>query len=348
MDRPANGTHRETRTVSDQLSLFPPASPAAAARDSSADLAALEARHARLRAVRSALPPTLRMGTSSWSFPGWRGIVYSSAATPSALAREGLREYARHPLLRTVGIDRSYYAPVPEEDLRRYADQVPADFVCCPKAPASVTSYTIPGSPRPEPNPDFLSPRRMAEDLLVPFERWFAAHTGPIILQFPPLPPRARLDPSAFSEMLDRFLEELPRSREFAVEIRERTLLSDGYRRVLARHAVPHVCSYWSAMPMPGEQASLVRAGSASVLVVRLLMRPGTRYERQREHMAPFNRIVQQDEHMRRDVIDLLARAARNGQRAYLLVNNKAEGSAPLTIEALGETLASRLRLDGV
>ena len=143
--------------------------------------------------------------------------------------------------------------------------------------------------------------------------------------------------------MLDAFFDRLPRGRDYAVEVRERSLFTDIYRRVLARNAVAHVCNYWSAMPMPGEQADLIKAESAPFTMVRLLMRPGTRYEQQRSTMAPFNRIVQQDEHMRRDVTAILRRAAVSGHRTFLLVNNKAEGSSPLTIEAIAERLAGTL-----
>src|SRR5262245_47355549 len=52
------------------------------------------------------------LGTSSWSFPGWQGIVYDGRASETQLARHGLAAYARHPLLRAVGIDRTYYAPM--------------------------------------------------------------------------------------------------------------------------------------------------------------------------------------------------------------------------------------------
>ena len=93
---------------------------------------------------------------------------------------------------------------------------------------------------------------------------------------------------------------------------------------------------------MPGEQADLLDHTSAPFTMVRLLMRPGTRYEQQKETMAPFNRLVQQDEHMRRDTVDVLRRAAAAGQRAFLLVNNKAEGSSPLTVTALARQLAAQ------
>jgi len=147
------------------------------------------------------------------------------------------------------------------------------------------------------------------------------------------------LDGSAFAEMLDALLDRLPREAEYAVELRDRTLLTETYRRVVARNGAVHVCNYWSAMPMPGEQADLVEHDQAPFTMVRLLMRPGTRYAQQREAMAPFNRIVQHDEHMRRDTAALLRRASAAGQRAFLLVNNKAEGSSPLTIEAIARSL---------
>ena len=127
---------------------------------------------------------------------------------------------------------------------------------------------------------------------------------------------------------------------EFAVELRERSLLTPSYHRVLERHAAVHAANYWSAMPMPGEQAVLVPQASAPFVMVRLLMRPGTRYEQQREDMRPFNRIVQPDERMREEVVGILRRAAREKRRTYLLVNNKAEGSSPLTIEAIARRLA--------
>ena len=115
---------------------------------------ALEQRYERYRVLLASLPPGFRMGTSSWSFPGWLGIVYARKRSTSMLAKEGLHEYAQHPLLRTVGIDRSFYAPIPDEDLLRYADQLGDEFPCCAKAPAAVTSESIPGLNRHHPNPD--------------------------------------------------------------------------------------------------------------------------------------------------------------------------------------------------
>ena len=58
------------------------------------------------------LPTDIRLGTSSWFFPGWRGLVYDGVHPQVALSKQGLAAYAQIPLLRTVSLDRTFYAPI--------------------------------------------------------------------------------------------------------------------------------------------------------------------------------------------------------------------------------------------
>ncbi len=327
--------------MSDQLSLFEMAPPPA--DDAAGE--ALARVHAEAREIAAGLPSGLFFGTSSWSFPGWKGLVYSGPASATSIAREGLREYASHPLLTTVGIDRSYYAPIPIDDLRHYAGQLPEGFRCCTKAPAAVTALAIgaPGSAAAI-NPDFLSVDRLVDDLLAPFSLAFREHAGPIILEFPPFPRHRRLEPADFLARLDRFLELLPREFEYAVELRDRRLLTPAYRQVLARHQVAHTYNYWSAMPMPAAQALVVPPADLPFIIIRLLLKPGTWYEDQRERFKPFNALVEPDEAMREDVVDVSLRAIGGGRRVFVLVNNKAEGSSPLTVMALARKVRAAAR----
>ncbi len=67
------------------------------------------------RALASALNPRIRLGASTWSYPGWAGIVWDEGPYSEAvLAKNGLAAYAQHQLLRCVGIDRSFYRPLTE------------------------------------------------------------------------------------------------------------------------------------------------------------------------------------------------------------------------------------------
>jgi uncharacterized protein YecE (DUF72 family) len=299
----------------------------------------LEREHAETAEIAARLPGNVFFGTSSWGFPGWAGIVYSRRATPGQLAREGLAEYVRHPLLTTVGIDRGFYAPIPEEDLLRYAAQLPAGFRCCAKAPAAVTAAELPGQRTA--NPDFLRPDRFVEEMVEPFRAAFADHAGPFLLQFPPVGAGRRDRPAAFAAGLGRFLAALPRDFRYAVELRDPSLLTEEYRAALAHAGAAHVYNYATAMPMPEEQAAAVPFETASFAVIRLLLAPGTRYNDRREEFEPFDRIVAPDLEMRRQVVSLARQASSLGRDVFVLVNNKAEGCSPLTIRALAEMLAS-------
>ena len=94
---------------------------------------------------------------------------------------------------------------------------------------------------------------------------------------------------------------------------------------------------------MPGlmAQARVVPPEDLPFAVIRLLLRPGTWYEDQRAAFKPFNRLVAPDPTMRRDAIAVAGRALMRKKRVYFLVNNKAEGSSPLTIVELARRLVT-------
>ncbi len=287
--------------------------------------------HAEAAEIAARLPRGVFFGTSTWSFPGWAGIVYSRRATTAELAREGLAEYARHPLLTTVGIDRGYYAPIPVADLERYAAQLPPAFPCCAKAPEAVTSAK---------SSDYLRPARFLDEMVAPFLESFREHTGPFLIQFPPAAREVTPEPTRFAGRLDRFLEALPREARYAVELRDPALLTDAYREVLARRGVAHIYNYATAMPMPAGQAAVVPVATAVFSVIRLLLRPGTLYGERREEFVPFDRIVDPNPQMREEVVRVIRAALGAGREVFVLVNNKAEGCSPLTIRALAERVA--------
>jgi len=90
--------------------------------------------------VAARLPKNLHFGTSSWSFPGWVGIVYAQLYSASVLARYGLPAYARHPLLNAVNLDSTFYKVQTIEQLASYAAGVPENFRFMVKAYAGLTA----------------------------------------------------------------------------------------------------------------------------------------------------------------------------------------------------------------
>lgn len=298
-----------------------------------------------LASLAAQLPEKVRFGTSSWTFPGWAGLVYARRyGNQRAFLRESLGEYAAHPLMRTVGIDRGYYAPVPEEDLALYARQLPDDFRAAMKVWQRVTMPGYPRHPRygdkaGSRNPDFLNAELFEEAVHAPVRSAFSQHMGPWIVEVAPAP--FSVEPTWFCERLGQFLSKAPRDFPFAVELRDRKLLTSEYARTLRDHGASHVFNYWSRMPAISEQMRVDGLLSGPLVIARLLLPPGERYSELKEAYAPFDRLVAPQPKMREDVIRLVHASLERDADCYVIVNNKAEGSSPLTVQALAKLLCS-------
>src|SRR5512134_3598884 len=195
-----------------------------------------------LEALRAAIPPLVHLGTSSWNYPGWQGLVYHQKYPKSGASGKMLAEYARWPLFSTVGIDSSFYNPPSEKVLQEYAAALPAGFKCVSKVWDRITVHTHSKlrekAKAGEANPDFLNPELFTEAMLSPYLRHFADHTGPFVFEFQAMTRGAKLAPLAFADTLDRFFGALPREAPYAVEVRNPEFLTPAYFAVLREHGV--------------------------------------------------------------------------------------------------------------
>ncbi|MBK7586487.1 MAG: DUF72 domain-containing protein [Myxococcales bacterium] len=310
-----------------QLDLFAPQAPVSRQLDLSAE-----------HQLRARLPEHVRFGTSSWTFPGWAGLVYPPGTTDKDLMAHGLELYSRYPLFRTVGIDRSYYAPLDRPTLARYGAELPPEFRAVMKVWSEVTSAVHPKTR--ERNPRFLDVDLFQRHVLEPVSEEFVEHAGPLVFELMPLRQSELPAPAAFADQLGAFLSRLPRGFEYAVELRNRALFTHAYLDVLTEHGVGHVLNFWEKMPDLGEQLDVPGVLTAPFVVTRLLIPPGERYADRRQKLEPFDRIVAPEEKMRADVERLAAACEALGKVLLVIVNNKAEGSSPLTVRALAERLA--------
>jgi hypothetical protein len=89
-------------------------------------------------------------------------------------------------------------------------------------------------------------------------------------------------------------------------------------------------------------QLELPGSISATFLIARALLRPGRYYADAVDAFAPYDRIRDPNPELRGDLVRLVEAAEKLRIPAYLLVNNRAEGSAPLTIAAVVQQLRDR------
>ncbi|MEZ4364749.1 MAG: DUF72 domain-containing protein [Kofleriaceae bacterium] len=294
-------------------------------------------------ALGARLPQTVRLGTSSWSFPGWRGLVWAGDHGEGALSRRGLTAYGQHPLLRTVGVDRTHYAPVSAEVLRGYAEQVPSTFRFLVKAHEALSLAVFPGHPRygahrGQPSPHFLDPAYARDAVVGPFVDGLGARGGVLLFQFAPQPVELLGgSPRRFAERLYRFLRDLPSGPTYAVEVRTPSLLTADYAAALRSAGAVHCIGLTPGMPSATAQQAM--RDPTRPLVARWLLAPGWAYDDARAQFAPFDRLVAPDVVARRELATIIADAVARAVPTTVIVNNKAEGSAPRSIEALAEAL---------
>ncbi len=92
-------------------------------------------------------------------------------------------------------------------------------------------------------------------------------------------------------------------------------------------------------MPTLADQHARMGTFTAPYSVLRLLTPLKMSYEAAKKRAEPYNKIVGELPEMRRETVKLVNKAVAENRRAYVLVNNRSEGNAPLTIQALSDQL---------
>ncbi len=300
------------------------------------------------------LPSNLYLGTSSWSYGGWNGLVYEGEYSDSLLSRKGLAAYSQHPLLRAAGIDRGFYGPIPLADYLSYAAQVPEHFRFLVKAPASVCDAWLrgPDGAGRLANAAFLDAAIAIRDFITPATGGLGAKCGPLLFQLSPMGAMAS-EGEGFLPRLDAFLSALPRLDPsltphacYAVELRDPAQLTPRFIKCLRARGVRFCLSARDRLPPVHRQAAaqaLMDDDAPGPLVLRWMLHAGRPYEVAESAYAPFDRLVEEDPESRHAIADVVVRTLRAGQPAYVIVSNKAEGSAPLSCARLAQAIAERL-----
>ena len=304
----------------------------------------------------AALPPNLRLGTSSWHYPGWSGLVWDRVYPADALSRHGLPAYARHPLFKTVSLDRGFYQPMSAAQFAVYAAQVPANFRFIVKAPGLVADALLrDGAGRgKQENADFLNPERARQVFLEPVLEGLGSKLGALVFQISPLPPTWKQRMPELIMRLHTLLQATQTVREHlpdvivAVEVRDPQWLTPQFTQALRDTNTTYCLGLHAKMPPIAEQLPILRALWPGPLLCRWNLNTihgAFGYEDAQRRYSPYDRIVDPDTDTRAVLAKVIAGTVGAGQPAYVSLSNKAEGSAPLSVVALAQAVLARLAL---
>jgi uncharacterized protein YecE (DUF72 family) len=299
------------------------------------------------------LSTQVRLGTSSWGFPGWSGLVWDKVYAQALLSRQGLSAYAHCPLFRTVSLDRAFYRPLSAAEYAALAAQVPPDFRFVVKAPSLVTDAMVRArnGRGMELNSSFLDPAIALRDFVQPVLDGLGEKAGALVFQLSPLPASLMGEIPELLERMSTMLHALPvlspiaPEGVIAVEVRNPELIGPELAAVLREAGATYCLGLHAKMPPIEAQLPILRALWPGPLVCRwnLHRRHGAYgYEEAKDLYAPFDKIVDADPDTRTALARVITATATAGHPVYVTINNKAEGSAPMSVKALAELVSQR------
>lgn len=283
----------------------------------------------------------LRIGTCSWKYRSWTGLVYSA---PDGI--DFLSEYAAR--YGTVEIDQWFWslgkgdaAGMPRaSDVESYRAAVGDTFRFTVKAPNSITlthHYRKSKMQELELNPHFLS-LELVERFLGTLEP-MRDTLGPVMFQFEYLNRQKMKSRKAFLEVLAPFLEGLPEGYRFGVELRNPKWLDASFFELIEQHSVIPVLLQGYYMPSIVELYIKWRDELAKHDTVIIRLHGPNRQGIEKHTGKVWDRIVAPKDDELSAIAGVTKDLLGRGVNVFVNVNNHYEGSAPLSIERFQERL---------
>jgi len=199
----------------------------------------------------------LRIGTSSWSSPDWRGKIYEPAARP----RDFLEQYARH--FDTVECDATFYGVPAATTVDGWRARTPDGFLLSSKLPREITHER-----------GLVDCARTLNEFLTVMGR-LEDRMGPVVAQFAYVAKRRDAHEYAtgdeFRARLQSFLELWPRERELVVEVRNAKWVAPPLLDLLRERGVSLVLPAIYTMPGPARLFRGPRPVTTDLIYVRFL-----------------------------------------------------------------------------
>lgn len=292
--------------------------------------------------------PYLKMGTCSWKYDSWNGLVYPEEGL--VINEDYLDYYST--VFQTVEVDQWFWSLFPgglklpdSNEAEYYASRVPDTFEFTVKVPNSLTltHYYAKQSPRykefaNKENDHFLSPELLEKflDQIGPLK----SKLGALMFQFEYLNKKKMNSQKEFLEKLGTFFTAIPKDLPYAVEIRNPNYLNKAYFALLRSHNVAAVLVEGYYMPPIDKVYHQYDTVTADFSIIRLMGPDRAKIEKQTNKV--WNTIAAPQDTSIATTADIIDSLIERKVKTYVNVNNHYEGSAPLTINRLIECLTTK------
>ncbi len=282
----------------------------------------------------------LHIGTCSWKYESWRGLIYSFKKPINYLA-----EYAKH--YTTVEIDQWFWSlfgvnkvslPSPFT-VQEYLESIPPDFKFTIKIPNSITLTHFYRKSKSDPliiNPHFLSVD-LFKNFIASIES-LRPHIGALMFQFEYLNKQKMTSQVEFQEKFAKFFHKIDQGFQYAVEMRNPNYLNESHFYFLNGLNVAHVFLQGYYMPSIIETYKKFKSFIKNVTIIRL--HGPDRSAIEKVSGGSWNEVLEPKENELRDIAKMVNDLLNRNISVYVNMNNHYEGSAPLSIRRLEKFLS--------
>lgn len=275
----------------------------------------------------------MRIGTCSWEYESWRGLVY-----PEFGEINYLEEYSK--VYNTIEIDQWFWslnkqnAVLPKPFVvEEYNDVTPSSFKFTIKVPNSITLTHYYNTQNT--NPFFLSQDLMEAfiDSLKPLHE----KIGLLMFQFEYLNKQKMKSLLEFISRINEFISSYKHGIKIGIETRNPNYLTDEYFSFLQEKQITPVFLQGYYMPSIMEIYQKFGSYIDEQIVIRLHGYDRERIEKKTKKI--WDQIVEPKDDELVEIINMVRDLKSNKIEIFMNVNNHYEGSAPLTIKKIKELL---------
>lgn len=169
----------------------------------------------------------IHIGTSGWSYKSWKGEFYPEKLKPT----DYLSFYAQH--YKVTEINSSFYHLPLASTVHKWVDQVPDDFLFCPKISRNLTHIKKLHDPE--------EPLKLFFDIFKPMKE----KMGPVLIQ---LPASVKFDATTENIFYDILMSKYP-EYEFAMEVRHESWFTDDSLDLMKKYNIAFVIAQSERFP---------------------------------------------------------------------------------------------------
>ena len=285
-----------------------------------------------------------RIGTCSWKYDSWAGIVYSGSKI-----KNHLKEYSRK--FNTVEIDQWFWSLFPpakavlpkNKIVEEYRKSVPDDFLFTIKVPNSITLthfYRETKVNELKPNPFFLSVE-LFNEFLSSIDA-IKKQVGCLIFQFEYLNKQKMISLSEFQKYFKEFYVQLNKKiPQIGIEIRNPNYLNEKYLSFLSELNIAPVFLEGYYMPPVTEVYDKFKKHFNNIVVIRL--HGPDRKGIEKIAGDNWNQIYINRDREIKSLVGMIKELQKKEVDLFVNVNNHFEGSAPLTIEKIKRMINNQI-----